>query len=68
MESADLYILIFPLVYIILYIYAIIDILRNNNLQTKNKILWLIGITLVSGIGLAGYYLYGRKRKQEIEN
>lgn len=68
MESADLYILIFPLVYIILYIYAIIDILRNNNLQTKNKILWLIGITLVSGIGLAGYYLYGRKRKQVIEN
>ncbi len=68
MESADLYILIFPLVYIILYIYAIIDILRNNNLQTKNKILWLIGITLVSGIGLAGYYLYGRKRKKEIEN
>lgn len=68
METADWCILIIPLVYISLYIFAIVDVIRNNNIQTKHKILWLLGITFVSGIGLAGYYLYGRKRKQEIEN
>ncbi len=68
MEAADWYILIFPVAYISIYIFAIVEIIRNNNIQTKHKILWLLGITFVSGIGLAGYYLYGRKRKQETEN
>jgi uncharacterized membrane protein affecting hemolysin expression len=68
METADWCILIIPLVYISLYIFAIVDVIRNNNIQTKHKILWLLGITFVSGIGLAGYYLYGRKGKQKIEN
>jgi hypothetical protein len=68
METADLYVLIIPLVFISLYIFTIVDIIKNKNLETKNKILWLIGITIVSGIGLAAYYLFGRKRKPETEN
>jgi nitric oxide reductase large subunit len=68
METADLYVLIIPLVFISLYIFTIVDIIKNKNLETKNKILWLIGITIVSGIGLAGYFLFGRKRKPETEN
>ncbi len=68
METADMYILIIPLLFISLYIFTIVDIIKNKNLETKNKVLWLVGITIVSGIGLAGYYLFGRKGKQKSEN
>ncbi|MGV3762028.1 PLDc N-terminal domain-containing protein [Parapedobacter sp.] len=48
-----------------LYIYCLIDCIRNNRLQGNSKLLWLIIILIAPFIGSLIYLAIGRKGNGE---
>jgi hypothetical protein len=50
---------IFPLLYIALIVYVIIDLL-NSNRSTEQKLIWIVVIILIPTIGAALYLLVSR--------
>jgi hypothetical protein len=51
--------LIFPLLYIALIVYVIIDLL-NSNRSTEQKLIWILVIILLPTIGAIFYLLVSR--------
>ncbi|WP_375723556.1 PLDc N-terminal domain-containing protein [Arcobacter sp. KX21116] len=51
-----------PLIIFVYYIYALIDILKNE-FTGNNKLIWLIIYFILPLVGVLLYFLIGRKQK-----
>ncbi len=54
--------LLFALIPIILWIFALVDILKNE-FTGSNKIVWLLVVILLPVIGAVLYFILGRNQK-----
>ncbi|MFH1656111.1 MAG: PLD nuclease N-terminal domain-containing protein [Candidatus Omnitrophota bacterium] len=49
------------LLYLVLVIIAIVDILKNIK-ETGKKVLWIVLVLIIPYIGVAAYFLVGKKK------
>jgi len=49
----------------IIVVIALVDIIRNEFNQSRNKLVWIIVVILLPVIGSVLYYFIGRKQKIE---
>jgi len=49
----------------IIVVIALVDIIRNEFNQSRNKLVWIIVVILLPIIGSVLYYFIGRKQKIE---
>ncbi len=50
------------IVVFILWIWALVDVLRND-FRNGNKVIWLLTVILLPGVGIVLYFLIGRCQK-----
>ena len=50
---------------LVLWVYAIIDIVKGGFKSESDKIVWLVLVLMVPAIGTVLYYLIGQKQKQD---
>ncbi|MCT7445737.1 PLD nuclease N-terminal domain-containing protein [Aliarcobacter skirrowii] len=48
---------------IVLWIYTLIDVLRNDFKSSINKLIWIIVILFLAQIGSILYLIFGRKQR-----
>jgi hypothetical protein len=58
----ELLVLLFFLLPIIFWVFALIDILKNN-FQDNNKIIWVLVVIFLPIIGAVLYFIIGKKQK-----
>lgn len=54
--------LIFFIAYVILFIYALLDIFKNPNLNQTTKLLWILIILIAPILGSLIYIFWGRNQ------
>ena len=54
--------LIFFVAYLILFVYALLDILKNPNLNQTTKLLWILIILVAPILGSLIYIFWGRNQ------
>jgi len=54
--------LIFFVAYLILFLYALLDILKNPNLNQTTKLLWILIILVAPILGSLIYIFWGRNQ------
>lgn len=55
--------IIFILILPVLWIWALVDILKSEFTNLMNKIIWLLVVIFIPYIGFILYFLIGRKQK-----
>jgi hypothetical protein len=50
---------------IVFWFWSLIDCIRNNDISSDERLIWVIVIIFLSIIGSIMYYLLGRKKKTE---
>jgi len=55
--------LIIGLAVLVLWIWALIDILKSEFKDSTNKIIWLLVVFFLNGFGALLYYFIGRHQK-----
>ncbi|MEM1973528.1 MAG: PLD nuclease N-terminal domain-containing protein [Thermoplasmata archaeon] len=55
-----------PIVVLIFWIWALVDIIRSE-FPGSNKVIWILVVIFVPLIGMILYFLIGRKQKLNIE-
>lgn len=61
MEEFGLFLLLFGLITLILWIYAIYDIVKGSLSGNNEKIIWLLVVIFFPVLGALCYLLFGRK-------
>jgi hypothetical protein len=60
MQSIELLILFF---FIVMPLFALVEVLRSNFKESTNKIVWVLVIILVPALGAILYYIIGAKQR-----
>lgn len=55
--------LIFGLLYLILWIYCLVDILRSNFKDPTMKLIWVVILLFAHGLGPLAYLILGKNSK-----
>lgn len=45
-----------------LWIWALVDVIKRDDFEGNNKIIWLLVVILLQGFGAIIYYFAGRKK------
>ncbi len=52
---------------LVLWLYALVDILRSEFKIPSNKIIWLLMLMFIPFLGMIFYFVFGQKQKEEEE-